>query len=181
MILILKKVFWSLKDKIGRFNYLNGILRLLPGVLGFELRNKFIPKYFKCCGAGINIHEGTRFRGIHKLKVGSNVEIGVDNFIQASGGISLGNDVMLGPGVKIWSNNHNFEDFNLPINQQGYHYKEVQIGDGVWLGANVFVMPGAVIPKGCVVSAGSVIGAKKIPEYSIVAGNPCRVIGNRKK
>jgi acetyltransferase-like isoleucine patch superfamily enzyme len=181
MLLIFKKTFWSLKDKIGRFNYLNGILRLIPGVLGFELRNRIIPKYFQSCGPQINIHEGVRFRGVHKLNVGTNVEIGVDNFLQASGGITIGNDVMLGPGVKIWSVNHNFKDFNTPINQQGYEYKEVGIDDGVWLGANVFVMPGAVIPKGSVVSAGSVVGVKKLSEYSIIAGNPCRVIGNRKK
>jgi len=180
IITILKRLKWELSDEIGRFNHYNSILRLLPGRFGEDIRAKIIPKYFEHCGENIKIHEGVRFRGIHKLQVGDNVQIGVDNFIQASGGVTLGNNVMIGPGVKIWSINHKFDDINTPIIEQGYNRAPVIICDGVWLASNVFVHPGVTIPEGCVVGAGSVVIKKIYPPFSILAGNPCRVVGYRK-
>jgi len=176
----LKLLKWNLQDKYGRLLYYNFFIRELPGSFGERVRKKILSKYFASCGENVVIYQGARFRGIHKLIVGENVHIGVDSFIQASGGVTLGNDVLLGPGVKIWSVNHLIDDLSKPIFDQGYDSKPVSIGDGVWLGANVFVMPGAEIPEGCVVSAGSIVGIKKFPPYAILAGNPCRVVGNRK-
>ncbi len=179
MIKILKLLFWDLKDRWGRLGYYNGILRTIPGRFGIELRSTVLSNFFSTCGEGVIIYEGVRFRGIHKLQVGNNVRIGVDNFIQASGGVILEDDVMLGPGVKIWTINHKFDDTNIPIYEQGYSYESVVIGKGCWLGANVFVLPGVHIPEGCVVTACSLVSKKKYPPYSILSGNPCRVIGRR--
>ncbi|MCP4292790.1 MAG: acyltransferase [bacterium] len=180
MFSVLKRIIWDLKDPIGRFNYRSVLWRNFPGKAGQLVRDKHIPKYFAEAGRNISIHEGVRFRNIHRLRVGDNCEIGVDNFLQAGGGITLGERVMLGPGVKIWSVNHNFTDLDIPINQQGYTEEGVFIGDGCWLGANVFVFPGVNLPEGCVVSAGSVVAKKRYPPFSILAGYPARVIGNRK-
>lgn len=179
IITILKRLKWELSDEIGRFNHYNSILRLLPGRFGEDIRAKIIPKYFEHCGENIKIHEGVRFRCIHKLQVGDNVQIGVDNFIQASGGLTLGNNILLGPGVKVWSINHRFDDLTKSIVEQGYNRDAVIIGDGVWLGANVFVLPGVQIPEGCVVGACSVVTKKTYPPFSILVGNPCRVVGHR--
>ena len=180
MLQALKRFFWDLKDPIGRFNYWCGIWRNFPGHLGMDIRSKYIPRYFAEAGTGIVIHEGLRIRNVHKLVVGDSCELGVDNFLQAGGGIHLGRRVMLGPGVKIWSINHNFDQPDVPINEQGYTRDPVSIGDDCWLGANVFVFPGVVLPEGCVVSAGSVVTKKRFPPYSILAGYPARVIGNRR-
>ncbi len=171
---------WDLRDPIGRFNYNCGIWRNFPGLAGQHIRDKYIPKFFAEAGHNISIHEGVRIRNVHRLKVGDDCEIGVNNFLQAGGGITLGQRVMLGPGVKIWSVNHIFEDLEKPINQQGYQKEEVSIGDGCWLGADVFVFPGVRLPEGCIVSAGSVVAKKRYPPFSILAGYPARVIGNRK-
>lgn len=179
MVRLLKLLLWDLRDRNIRFNYYNSILMHIPGSLGFEIRRMIIPRYFGSCGKGIDISEGVRFRGVQKLIAGDNVRLGVDNFIQASGGLSLGNDVMLGPSVKIWSINHKYDDATRSIADQGYVYDPVTIGDGAWLGANVFVLPGVTIPEGCVVSACSVVHKKEYPPFSIIAGSPCRVIGNR--
>jgi len=178
---LLKITYWDMKDEIGRFNYYNAILMHIPGNLGLAIRREIVSRYFGSCGEGVHISEGVRFRGVHKLRVGHNVRLGVDNFIQATAGVTLGNDVMLGPGVKIWSVNHKYDDLDTPIADQGYDYEAVTIGEGVWLGANVFVLPGVTIPEGCVVSAGSVVHKKTYPPFSILMGNPCRVIGIRKK
>ena len=178
---ILKIAYWDLKNRMVRFNYYNSILKNLPGFAGIALRNKIIPKFFAECGNNIQILEGANFKGIDKLRVGNSVHIGNDNFIQASGGVTLCDHVMIGPGVKIWSINHKYDDIEVPISEQGYNLESVYIGEGVWLGADVFILPGVRLPKGCVVSACSVVNKKSYRPYSILSGNPCRVIGNRKK
>lgn len=119
--------------------------------------------------------------GIQELSIGNHVSIGADNFIQASGKVTLADHVMLGPGVKIWSINHRTEDIDIPILKQGYDHKPVYLGEGVWAGANVIILPGVTLPRGCVVAAGSVVGVKNYPEYALIAGNPARVIGSRIK
>lgn len=177
----LRLLKYDLNNKYGRLRYYSFMLRNLPGKFGERLRVKFLTRYFADCGKNTVIHPGVRFRGIHRLFVGDCVNIGVDVFIQASGKVVLDNNVMLGPGVKIWSVNHKFDVIDQPIIEQGYEEKEVVIGKGCWLGANTIVLPGVHLPEGCIVSAGSVVGIKKYPPFSILAGNPARVVGNRRK
>ena len=102
-----------------------------------------------------------------------------NNFIQASGGVHIGNNVILGSNVKIWSINHNFNRIDIPIFEQGRTSDEVTIDDDVLLNDNVFVMPGVHLPRGCVVMPCSVVNKKKYRPYSVLAGHPCSVIGMR--
>ena len=176
----LKRVYWDLKDPMGRFSYLNVIWSRLPGEAGEDLRNRNIPKYFASAGANVSIRTGVRFRNIHLLRVGDDCDIGIGCFLQAGGGITLGNQVILGPDVKIWSVNHTTADPDTPIRDQGYERAEVVIEDGCWLGMNVIILPGVHLPQGCVVAAGSVVGKKPYPAWSVLAGYPARVIGNRR-
>lgn len=155
-------------------------LKDLPGLFGGLLRGRFVTKHCKKAGRNLRVLAGARFRSIENLVLGDNVEIGYDNFIQALGGVTIGSNVMTGPGVKIWSVNHNFEDGCKLITDQGQTQEAVNIANDVWLASNVFVMPGVNIPDGVVVSANSVVGKKDYKPYSILAGNPARVIGFRK-
>jgi acetyltransferase-like isoleucine patch superfamily enzyme len=86
---------------------------------------------------------------------------------------------MMAPGVKIWSGNHSYRDRAVPIREQGWTEAPVSIGNDVWLASNAFICPGVTLPDGVVVSAGSVVGVKQYPPFSILAGNPARVIGFR--
>lgn len=181
MLALIKRLFWDLRDPTGRFNYRMALMRNWPGNFGMMARARYLPRHFASAGEGTVIHEGVRLRNAHRLSVGDHCDLGVDCFLQAGGGITLGNQVMLGPGVKIWSVNHRFEDPDTPIRDQSYDHDPVVIGDGCWLGANVFIMPGVNLPEGCVVSAGSVVGKKNYPPYSILLGYPARVMGRRKE
>jgi acetyltransferase-like isoleucine patch superfamily enzyme len=172
-------MYWDLKDPIGRFTYLGALVRNLPGGAGRLARARWLRRHAAACGENIVIDEGFRVWNVHRLRIGNNCVISPDSFIQAQGGITIGDNVMLAPGVKIWSVNHVFSDTTRPIRDQGYEEEAVEIGSGCWLGANVFVMPGVSLPEGCVVSAGSVVGKKRYPPWSILAGFPARVIGNR--
>jgi len=176
---IIKRIIWDMKDAIGRFNLAISIWRDFPDNAGWLIRRRIYKKHLRAMGEGVLIHQGVRVRNVHKLSLGNHVELGVDCFIQAGGEVTLADHVMLGPGVKIWSINHTIDQVDRPISEQGYSREPVSIGEGCWLGANVFIFPGVVLPEGCVVSAGSVVGKKKYPPYGIIAGYPARTIGSR--
>ena len=86
------------------------------------------------------------------------------------------------------SANHKFDRTDIPIQHQGHYSSEIQfnrrkysvvIEDDIWIGARVIILSGTHIGKGSIISAGSVVSSK-IPPYSIVVGNPGRVISKRK-
>jgi acetyltransferase-like isoleucine patch superfamily enzyme len=112
------------------------------------------------------------------IKIGNNTAIGAQSFIGGQGGIEIGNDVLMGPQVKIFSENHNFENINLLVRQQGESRRGVTIDDNCWIGAGVTILDGVTIGKGCIVAAGSVV-TTSIPENSVVAGVPAKILKER--
>jgi len=174
-----KRLFWDLLDRHERKYYGYWLIFQIPCIFGNMLRAKYLAKRFKSSGKNLKVFAGARFRSMENLIVGDNVEIGYDNFIQALGGVTLGNDVMLAPGVKIWSVNHNYKDKNTLIQKQGQTKASVIIGDDVFIASNSFISPGVTLPDGIVVSSGAVVGIKNYPPYAIIAGNPARVVGYR--
>ena len=181
MIKLLKLLKWDLQVHPIRFQYVFFLLRNLPGGFGMKLRSRYLRKHLHAVGSDLTVFEGVRIRNVDRIICGNRVMIGENSFLQAAGWIVMGDDVLLGPDVKIWSSNHVFKDPMVPVLEQGYEEKKVIIGNNVWIGANCFIMPGAEIGNGCIVSAGSVVGKKVIPPYSILAGNPARKIGSRMK
>ena len=161
------------------YAWLEALVRGTPGEFGIALRSWVMGRRFAQRGDGLMIYTGVRIFGAQKLKVGRNCRISYDCIFQANGGIEMGDEVIFGPGVKVWSVNHVFERTDVPIFDQGYDHKPVVIGNGVWFGANTFVMPGARIGDHVVVSAGSVVAGKDVEPYSILAGNPARKVGTR--
>jgi acetyltransferase-like isoleucine patch superfamily enzyme len=177
----IKYIYWDIYCRQGRYEYLNFFLGFIPGHFGIFLRERFILRYFLKAGTNVKIYPGIQIRGIHNLSVGNNVEIGPYSLINANGGIEIGNNVLIGPNSKIWSVNHVYDNLDVPIANQGFNDKKVIIGNGVWLGAGVVVLPGAVVNEGVIAAAGTVIPDKMIPPYSIIGGNPFRVISFRNK
>lgn len=177
---ILSRLHGDLADKFERQYYGLWLISQIPCAFGDMLRSRYCSKRFKKVGANLRVQAGTRFRSMELLEVGDNVTIGFDNFLQAHGGLKIGNNVLLGPGVKIWSVNHNYMDSNTLITEQGQTNEAVVIGNDVWLAANVFVTPGVFLPDGCVVYSGAVVAPKVYKPNSLIAGNPGRVIGYRK-
>lgn len=175
----LKFLYWDIATKDGRDAFIRYTLRDIPGKFGMSIRRKYYRKIFGTDGKGLNILPGTHIINPQNIVCGYNVSIGVCNYLQAGGGLVLGDNLMLGPHAKIWTQNHNFERMDVPIKTQGYAYKKVVIGKDVWIGANAFIMPGAEIGDHSIVSACSVVSGKKYPEGIILAGNPARKIGSR--
>ena len=87
---------------------------------------------------------------------------------------------MVGPGVYIYTQNHKSDRTDITMDQQGFaEEKPVKIGNDVWIGARVTILPGVEIGDGCIIGASAVV-TKSIPPYSVVAGNPAVVKKNRK-
>lgn len=89
---------------------------------------------------------------------------------------------MMGPNCFIIKYNHAFDRIDIPMNMQGFQTNEnVQtiIDNDVWIGMNVLMTPGRHIKKGSVIGAGCLL-CKDFPEYSIIGGNPSRLIRARK-
>ncbi|WP_215226563.1 acyltransferase [Echinicola shivajiensis] len=114
------------------------------------------------------------------LKVGDNSSIGPYAYIGCSGYIEIGNNVMVSPRVSIYSENHNFADTNQPMIDQGVTRSYAIIEDDCWIASNSIILAGVTVGRGSVVAAGSVV-TKDVPPYSVVGGNPARVIKSRLK
>lgn len=95
------------------------------------------------------------------------------------GKYQIGNHVAIGPNCSIMGFNHRFDNVLELISKQGRSVLGIVIEDNVWIGANVLILDGVTIGEGCVIGGGSVV-TKSIPAYCIAAGNPCRIIRNRK-
>lgn len=123
--------------------------------------------------------EGLVVNNPHKLFVGDNFLCNIHCYINAGGTVTIGNNVLLGPFVKIWSVNHRFDDLETPVWQQGWDMEPVVIEDNVWVGAGVFVAPGVTVGERSIVAAGTVL-TKPVSSFSLVGGNPGRIIKNLK-
>lgn len=110
---------------------------------------------------------------------GYNIEIGENffanmNFVVLDGAkVTIGDNVFIAPNVGIYTAGHPF-DVEQRINGLEYAYP-ITIGNNVWLGAHVAILPGVTIGDNTVIGAGSIV-TKDIPSNVLAAGNPCRVI-----
>ncbi len=112
------------------------------------------------------------------ITIGHRTGIGARAFLAGQGGISIGNDVITGPNIQIFSENHNFSDLSLTIKEQGVKRHAVFIGNNCWIGGGVSILAGVTIGDGCVIATGSVV-TKSVPANSVVAGVPARIIRKR--
>ena len=113
------------------------------------------------------------------FKLGERSFIGANAVMGAGGGgITIGNDVLIGQCVNIHSENHNFDQPGLLIREQGISFEGVVVEDDVWIGSKATVVDGVTIGRGAVIGAGAVV-TKSVPPYSVAVGVPAKVIGKR--
>lgn len=109
------------------------------------------------------------------LKVGNNSAIGDFAHIGASGGIEIGNDVIMGPYVSFHSENHNFTNTSLLIREQGVTSIGIKIGNNIWVGAKVTFLDGCIIGNNCVIAAGSIVNSI-FPDNVVIGGVPAKIL-----
>ncbi|QDV05116.1 2,3,4,5-tetrahydropyridine-2,6-dicarboxylate N-acetyltransferase [Planctomycetes bacterium Poly30] len=112
------------------------------------------------------------------LTIGAGSCVGALSWIGASGHVTIGVDVMLGPRVTILPENHVFERLDVPIKAQGVLRRRVVIEDDCWIGAGATILSGVRIGRGSIVAAGAVV-ARSVPPRTVVGGIPARVLKYR--
>ena len=132
-------------------------------------------RFVEYCGKNVNFEHGAKFNP--QLSIGDNSGVGMN--CELSGRIVIGNDVMMGPNCIMRTYSHRHDRIDIPMTKQGFEPEQVMyIGDDVWIGSNVIILPGANIGSHCSIGAGAVV-TKDVPDYAIVGGVPAKIIRMR--
>lgn len=164
--------------KIGpdvAFRTASEMLSFIPTVIGYRPRLEFYRRTLRSCGEEVFIWMNVVFVW-PDINIGNYVTINHSTTIYHC---DIGDNVMIGECSQLLSGAryHNFSRTDIPMNRQGGMLKRIKIGNDVFIGTRSIIM--ADVGDGAVVGAGSVV-TKPVEPYSIVAGNPAKVIGRRK-
>jgi len=119
-----------------------------------------------------------------KISIGNNVIIHPGTVLSAdpqpNGTITIEDDVSIGSNVHLYAVNHRYDRTDIPIKYQGYYPAEaVIVRTGAWIGASATILAGVTVGHNAVVGAGSVV-TRSVPAFTVVAGNPARIIKHLK-
>ena len=172
----------TIKRKIGALFYYSFAKHLPPSYSGIKLGQKKLRSFcgklmLKSCGKNVNIEKNAIFSS--KVSLGDYSGIGVNAKIY--GTCIIGSRVMMGEDCTIITRNHKHFRTDIPMMDQGFDPEQpVIIGNDVWIGDRVIILPGVEIGNGCILAAGCIV-THSIPAYSIAAGIPAKVIKSRLK
>lgn len=143
------------------------------GCLVFHPENVFL-------GADVYVGHQAILKGYYKgeLRIGDGTWIGQQCFFHAAGGLRIGDNVGVGPGVKILTSHHTEAGRAIPILHAPLAFAPVVIEDDADLGVGAIVLPGVRIGRGAQVGAGAVV-TRDVAPYAVVAGSPARVLSMR--
>jgi maltose O-acetyltransferase len=146
--------------------------------IGMKFRRFLCKRIFLYSGKNINVERGARFGSGLKIEIGDYSGIGINANIPND--TKIGDYVMMGPNCYILHHNHRFDDILKPMMFQGMgESKRTIIGNDIWIGRDVLVMPGCKISDHSIIAGGCVL-TKDFPKWSVVGGNPSRLLKTRK-
>lgn len=139
------------------------------------LRGFFARRICSSVGNDVNVERGATFGEL--VTLGDRSGIGIN--CELHGEVHIGTDVMMGPECIFYTVNHETTRTDIPMCQQGIATsKPIVVGNDVWLGRRVMVMPGVTIGDHCIVAAGAVV-TKSFPDYSVLGGVPAKIVASR--
>jgi len=157
----------------ARFGAIGSNVIFEPGVMVFHADNIRL-------GSNIYVGHQTILKAYHKcvLEIGDNTWIGQQCFINSAGGVSIGRNVGIGPGVRIFTSYHREEGIEVPILLGELEFAAIRVDDDCDIGTGAIIMPGVRVGQGVQVGAGAVV-TRDVPPYSVVAGVPAKVLRRR--
>lgn len=172
---------WLKYNLVVCYETLSAIIFFLPR---FTLCNRLKSQFLRFAGAKVGkrvvYYSGVWLNPGRNLILGDDVDVAKGVMITTSGGVEIGDRVLIGYGTKIFSSNHEIPPIGEPYPVSGKVYKKVTIEKDVWIGAGTIILPGVKIGEGALIAAGSVV-TKDVGTNEIVAGNPAKKIGERKE
>ncbi len=136
-------------------------------------RRMIAKRLFRKCGEGFIANEGCRFNFGHLIEVGDNVTWNHCCYIDSKGGVTFGDFSMITEYTKIFTHGHSESDHMVRS------YKPVVIGDYAKIYTACTVLPGVTVGRGGIAATGSIV-TKDIPEYTVVAGIPAKIMRERR-
>ena len=125
------------------------------------------------CGKNVNVEHGAFLASGMDIEIGNNSGIGLN--CRITGPLSIGDDVMMAPGVMIFTQNHETSDLSIPMWRQTAPKLKVTIGNDVWIGANAIVVGRIQIGSDVLIAPGAYVNFD-VPSHSIVLGNPAKIV-----
>ncbi len=136
-------------------------------------RETILKKLLKSIGKNVHFEPNFRCEFGYNISIGNNFYANFDCIMLDGGGIEIGDNVLFGPRVGIYTSNHATDAWERT--HGACYAKPVKIGHNVWIGAGVHINPGVCIGDNSIIGSGSVV-TKDIPKNVIAAGVPCKVI-----
>lgn len=112
------------------------------------------------------------------IRIGNNVGIGEFAYLGGAGGLTIGDECIIGQYFSCHPENHHFENTDISIRFQGVSHKGIDVGKNCWIGSKVTILDGVTIGDNCVIAAGSVV-TKSMPANAVIGGVPAKVLKMR--
>ncbi|OGP13265.1 MAG: acetyltransferase [Deltaproteobacteria bacterium GWA2_55_10] len=175
--MIKRLCFWLRADRLGPDIPITHLMLYFPALM-----RMICSKRFNGFGEGSEFRPGAYADNCSSITIGKNVAVRPGTMLFAEKGdgvpgrIIIEDDVLLGPGIHFYCPNHSYKDASRPIPEQGYFYKgDIVVRRGAWIGAKSVILSGVEIGEHAVVGAGSIV-TKSVEPFTVVAGNPARLI-----
>jgi len=168
---------YSLKSLLYIFLY--DCVRFLPTPIG-EIFRFLVLRMFCKKIQSIWIRPGTAFFFPENISIGRRVSINDNVYLDGYGGIEFGDDSGVAFGSALISEDHEISNPEILIKEQPKIPGKITIGKNAWIASNCTILKGVTIGEGSVVAAGSVV-TRSVPPFTLVGGNPARVIRSLKK
>lgn len=170
---------WTYMREVLRYGLSWTALRCYAYRFAYYVHDHVTPVAQMVRAGNPRIHATASLRCGYNIVLGRNSHINQYCCVWASpcARIILGDDLLMGPGAKLFASNHGMA-VGLPMNQQPHVEKDIVVGNDVWIGANAVILAGVAVGDGAVIAAGSVVTRDVLP-YTVVAGVPARLVRRR--
>lgn len=158
--------------------YLFRLFRWSDSMIGYGIRYMYVKRKSKICGDKVLIFPGCILHWIENMEFGENISIHDFCYLDAVGGLRIGNNVRIAHNCSLITGQHRYDVPNKTIYESGYKFSKISLGNDIWIGTGAVILPGAEIGDGVVIGANSVVN-NNIESHSVVGGIPARKIKRR--